>query len=671
MTIGLTKQLVENLKKGEWTTKFKVTNQGQTTYELVDCEFVNGKLDLYFGWNEGLLDAVKNRLNPRKWSPEKKCWTIDLSERNLFQLQCLQGKKYRQCDPYKHWSTEPSLELKQKILKYATPKVKAVDPTYEVYNHQVQMTADMLHYKRYLNGGEMGTGKTFAAFMAAEMCNFYTDPNSFWWIGPAPAISAVRLDAIKWGLEAIPKFFTFQGLVKHVRDPDTKPPRIFVMDESSNLANPKTDRSCAAADTCEMMRRAYGWDCLIVAMTGTATPKRPTNIWHQAEILQPGFLTEGNTFAFEDRLAVVLKDPDQGYRKEYKWRVSTEMCDVCGENKHHVNHIKEDARRAVREGVSGQIQTFEIHAFKPGRDEVTHVGTRLKGLMRAYKKKECLDLPDKRFHLLQAPATQQMMNMAKQIVATTERGADALIKLRTLADGFMYKKIKGTEWEPCTACDENGEVIIDPLTEERNVCGTCHGSKRVYVEERITEFLGSPKYEVFEQLLGTHSEVGRFVTYAAFTGSVDHCKAHAQKNGWDVFRADGTRWAWYSDPKNPDVPEDMTREAMLARFQNKFYDRRVCFVGQPGSGGVGVTLHLSPSVFFFSNDFNPYNRFQGVERVHRIGMDLERGGNVYDVICLPSDRKVISSLLQSKQLSDKTESKVTISIDELRRMYGV
>ena len=58
------------------------------------------------------------------------------------------------------------------------------------------------------------------------------------------------------------------------------------------------------------------------------------------------------------------------------------------------------------------------------------------------------------------------------------------------------------------------------------------------------------------------------------------------------------------------------REAAVDAFQNG--DVRV-FVGQPQSGGIGLTLTAAETVFYFSNDFNLETRLQSEDRAHRIG----------------------------------------------------
>lgn len=56
------------------------------------------------------------------------------------------------------------------------------------------------------------------------------------------------------------------------------------------------------------------------------------------------------------------------------------------------------------------------------------------------------------------------------------------------------------------------------------------------------------------------------------------------------------------------------------RAVDDFQARRIrAFVGQPQSGGIGLTLTAAETVFYFSNDFNLETRLQSEDRAHRIG----------------------------------------------------
>jgi SNF2 family DNA or RNA helicase len=85
------------------------------------------------------------------------------------------------------------------------------------------------------------------------------------------------------------------------------------------------------------------------------------------------------------------------------------------------------------------------------------------------------------------------------------------------------------------------------------------------------------------------------------------------------------------------------RERAVDSFQNG--DVRV-FVGQPQSGGIGLTLTAAETVFYFSNDFNLETRLQSEDRAHRIGtrknvvyIDIAAEGTVDEQIARNLQRK--------------------------------
>lgn len=69
---------------------------------------------------------------------------------------------------------------------------------------------------------------------------------------------------------------------------------------------------------------------------------------------------------------------------------------------------------------------------------------------------------------------------------------------------------------------------------------------------------------------------------------------------------------------------------------------------------MGLTLTASPSIVYFSNDFNAESRIQSEDRIHRPGMDVNRGATIYDLIHLPTDRTVLENLKAKRVLQDMT-----------------
>ena len=97
-----------------------------------------------------------------------------------------------------------------------------------------------------------------------------------------------------------------------------------------------------------------------------------------------------------------------------------------------------------------------------------------------------------------------------------------------------------------------------------------------------------------------------------------------------------------------DVTSD-AREVAVDRFQN---DPTIkYFIGQPQSGGIGLTLTAADYAIYYSNSFDLEQRMQSEDRCHRIGtknnvtyIDIETRKSV--------DSKIIKALREKKNLAD-------------------
>jgi hypothetical protein len=91
---------------------------------------------------------------------------------------------------------------------------------------------------------------------------------------------------------------------------------------------------------------------------------------------------------------------------------------------------------------------------------------------------------------------------------------------------------------------------------------------------------------------------------------------------------------------------------------------RVAFVAHPQSGGLSVTLTEARMSVFWSNDFNPESRSQAEDRIHRIGMDENRGATIVDLIHLPTDLHVREVLRDNRRLE-------LLTMGEIQKVLGV
>jgi len=189
------------------------------------------------------------------------------------------------------------------------------------------------------------------------------------------------------------------------------------------------------------------------------------------------------------------------------------------------------------------------------------------------------------------------------------------------------------------------EEYVATLRKETMTCPTCHGKQEIPRRVRKTRSVPTPKTDALIDLLDENEEQGRIVIFAGFTGSLDHIIDVCHKSGWDTVRCDGSGWR-VEDKESKRIggvePLDYWEDT-----ENK---ERVAFVAHPQSGGLSMTLTQARMSVFWSNDFNPESRSQAEDRIHRIGMDENKGATIVDLIHLPTDFSIREVLKDNRRL---------------------
>jgi len=614
-------------------TKFTI---GNFRYK-VTLIFEGNRIFVKFPYSAPMIEEVKN-MEGSKWhgfdeTNPRKIWSIANSPRNHFAIEFLTG-----LNPYEPYDSD--------LQYFATSR--------KVFNHQLEFINHILTRRQCIIAGEMGTGKTLAAIEAMEMSGF----KDWLYIAPRLALLSVDLEFMKWQSKIIPKMMTYEGLLSCLKDnrlPEL--PHGVIFDESSRIKTPTAQRSQAAKWLADAMRETYGRNCFIVEMSGSPAPKSPVDWWHQGEVACPGFLREGSVAKLKKRLALIIERESLAggvYPQLVTWLDDSSKCAVCGQLRKHELHTGTDAFG------------FANHDFKASENEVFKLYSRMKGLVMVKFKKDCLDLPDKTYKLIKLEPSVQMNRLASMITNTSARAIQALTLLRELSDGFQYSKTK-TGVATCPKCQGKGELLDhiivnaeqNELTSDKQlcVCDNCNGSGAVDVFETATNYVGSPKEDALREYLIDSEDVGRAVVYAAFTASLDRCVEIGKQSGWCVIRVDG-RGNMVTDEKGQAI--ETTNPLKLFEFDK---DRSYVFVGQPGAAGMGVNLTASPSILYYSNTFKAEDRIQSEDRIHRIGMDTNRGATIIDLIHLPTDQLILDNLKKKRDLQNLSLGEVKAALD--------
>ena len=610
-----------------------------------------GRLVLNFKYCPALLAEVK-AMEGAKWHgfdlPPRKVWSVAKSSRNLFTFEWLMGNNV--------------------FAEYDKPLVEVDLSKYEgVYPHQVEMVSHGLTRRRCIWSCEMGTGKTLAAIILMELSGF----REWWWIGTRSSLRAVEYEFRKWKAKVIPTFYSYDSLKKVVEgwESGKKAPRGIIFDESSRLKTPTAQRSLAAKAISESMEKDWGKDAFVILMSGSPAPKDPCDWWMQGEVAKPGFIREGNIFKFKQRMCVMREQNGLNgiYKELVTWLDDERKCKKCGKFKEDPGH--ETSVFGVGE---------EAHTFVPSINEVQHLYKRLNGLVLVKFKKDVLKfLPEKRYETITLTPTSSIIRTAKTLARTAKNVITGLTLLRELSDGFQYiEKVVGQETCPRCAGSTLVEEYFDPKDPERRLfdvqnveglekrkikCDTCNGTAKVNIYERTVQEVPCPKEDALVDLLDAHEDAGRIVIYGGFTGSVDRVVTICHKEGWATIRVDGRGWSATEYNGDPIDCSDL-----VTLFQDRKNDYpRVAFVGQPGAAGMGLTLTASPGIVYWSNDFNAESRIQSEDRIHRPGMDLNRGATIYDLIHLPTDLHILNNLKKKRDLQAMTMGDFSAIVDTI------
>jgi SNF2 family DNA or RNA helicase len=317
------------------------------------------------------------------------------------------------------------------------------------------------------------------------------------------------------------------------------------------------------------------------------------------------------------------------------WKNSSDICEKCGK-------LSSDAIH--------QPSLDDFHLFKSSVNEVEYLGKRLKGLVLVQFKSECLDLPDKIYRKIICVTPKSMLFTAKAIKNTAPRAITALTLLRELSDGFQYFETQSSEKMTCELCCGSGsmneypeEITVNPIP-VKVVCSRCDGSGLTQKIIRDVKYVPTPKDDELIDLLEEFEESARVVIYAGFQASIDKIVETVRAQGWQFMRVDGRGWV---------NSMGLKEEEMLAKFQSDCEDR-IAFIAHPESGGMGLTLTASQVCIFYSNDFKAENRIQAEDRIHRAGMDKNKGATIIDLINLKTDELVLDNLKAKREMQRLT-----------------
>ena len=379
-------------------------------------------------------------------------------------------------------------------------------------------------------------------------------------------------------------------------------------------------------------------------------------------------MKEGSAKALEERLAfLVAHDFGDGVpvRKRIGWKDDEKKCVVCG-------MYSEDGPHEL----DGLTEPDDYHAYQPSKNEVAYLYERLKGLVTIKHKKDCLNLPEKRYRKIICKPSPSLCRVAATIVESAPNAVTGMTLLRELSDGFQYRD-EQDGMSRCTHCadgtvfrwsdpEDPSQVyddveflepeLVARLVKETIPCPACGGAKEVPKWKRVTRELPCPKEAALKMLLDENEETGRIVIFAGFTGSVDRVVDICLKEKWDVVRCDQGVFQVLTHNGDAVTEEPLDFWANMNR-------PRVAFCANPESGGMSLTLVEARTAVYWSNSWKPEYRTQSEDRIHRMGMDLNVGCLIVDLIHLPSDERVLDVIRANRRLELMTMGELMHGIE--------
>jgi len=189
-------------------------------------------------------------------------------------------------------------------------------------------------------------------------------------------------------------------------------------------------------------------------------------------------------------------------------------------------------------------------------------------------KKDCLDLPDKIY-------------LKRTVELTPEQGR-------------VYNQLKDIA---LAMIDDKMITTPNILTQILRLSQVCSGFVRT--DDGVVRELPSNK---LGELMSALEEVdGKVIIWASWTNDILAIeKALAKEYGPESVRT------YYGDTKADE------RQEIVEQFQQPDSKLRF-FVGQPKTGGYGLTLTEASTVIYFSNSYDLEVRLQSEDRAHRIG----------------------------------------------------
>jgi SNF2 family DNA or RNA helicase len=245
-------------------------------------------------------------------------------------------------------------------------------------------------------------------------------------------------------------------------------------------------------------------------------------------------------------------------------------------------------------------RTLASHSFKQvvGYRRLDELKEKMDRFAFRVTKEECLDLPPKMF--------------VKREVDLTDEQVKAYMEMKALALSSFKEGIMSTV-----------NALTQIMRLHQIVCG--------HVKLDSGEVLELPNNRIKELLNVIEESDGKMIIWANYRHDIEAIKLALQKEYGMSSVA-----TYFGDTGSEE------RQQIVNSFQDPNSELRF-FVGNPSTGGYGLTLTEAAFVVYYSNSFDLEKRLQSEDRAHRIG---QKKSVTYIDLIAPNtvDEKIVKAL---------------------------
>ena len=377
-----------------------------------------------------------------------------------------------------------------------------------------------------------------------------------------------------------------------------------VVDESQRIKNPKAVRT----EVLTKRRRRFPRRRIL---SGTPITKAPFDAFAQFYFLDPTILRTESYTAFKTEYAEMLPDD------------------------HYLVKKLQRGAWAKKDG-SPSKRVPQIIARDSDGDPVYRNLEKLQRLIAKHSfrvlKKDCLDLPEKIYDTIPFEMTPRQADIYHRM--ERERRAELL----AVIDGLERAgKKEGMTLEDALMAGRE-LIVANKLSAMAKLQQITCGYLKLEDGEVVRMFkkvMDNPRNQVLME--SVEDCEGSIIFWAPHRDKIDQI-IECLREGYDakhILRYDGA----VGKKERLQVIDDF--QGGKARF----------FVGNPASGGTGLTLTIAETSYYYSNSFDLEHRLQSEDRNHRIGttghvryFDLEAIGTI--------DRRIVESNQAKKAIAD-------------------